>query len=189
MSKRKKVKLDKSSTRGGDLLFEALTSQEIAKHLDALFEVLPHEVRDKVLDLLQPDTRQTVQHTLSPPKASSGTKTTQTKPVSMAKLEQTWSQLWDEWYGAIEEAAQEDGAYIEQEAHWEPSYFDGDTFIEDLKQVAGKMRPLLQTAFQNGFSPDAGFAQALLDQWRVGHKRRRNLWQALEKIGLGSWIQ
>ena len=162
MPKKSKVQSDRSLSPVGDHLLGALTQQEMADLLNALFEILSPEIRDKALDQLQPDTRQTVQNILYPPKAASD-KAAKAKRVSMAKLGQTWSELWDEWYGIVEEAAEEEGEYMEQEAHWEPPYFDSTAFIEDLEKVAGKMRPLLQTAFQNGFSPDAGFAQELLD--------------------------
>ncbi|MFQ5793814.1 MAG: hypothetical protein ACE5JP_02040 [Candidatus Bipolaricaulia bacterium] len=163
MPRKKEVKSDRSLVRVGDLIFEALTQQEIAHLFDALFKVLPSDIRDKMLEQLQPDTRQTVRHILSPPKATEGAeaKVAEAKSVSKAKLEQTWSGLWDKWDGIVGEAAREDGAYMAQDAHWEPPYFDSTAFIDDLEGIAGKMRPLLQTAFQNGFSPDMGFAQAL----------------------------
>jgi len=163
MSKKNKVKSDSSLSHIGDHILGALTQQEIAGLLDALFEVLPPEIRDEALDQLQPDTRKAVQHILYPPEAAGDTKAARTKLASMARLEQTWSELWDEWYGMVEEAAQEEGEYMAQDAHWEPPYFDHTAFIEDLEKVAGKMRPLLQTAFQNEFSPDTGFAEALLE--------------------------
>ena len=162
MSKRNDVRSDSSLSRVGDHILGALTQGEIADLLDALFQVLSSDIRDKALGQLSPDTRQTVQNILYPPEPAGDTKTTEAKQASMAKLGQTWSDLWNEWYNMVEEAAQEEGEYIAQEVDWEPPYFDDNAFIEDLEKVAGKMRPLLQTAFQNGFSPDTGFAEELL---------------------------
>lgn len=155
MSKEKKIQSGSSLVQIGKQIFAALTQQEIAHLLDVLFATLSPDTRDKVLDQLQPDTRQAVQHILSPPQASEKT------PVSTAKLEQTWSKLWGEWDDIVEEAAQEEGKYMVQEAHWEPPYFDSTAFIDDLEKVAEKMRPLLQTAFQNNFAPYTSFAEAL----------------------------
>ncbi|MCG6134707.1 MAG: hypothetical protein MET45_08585 [Nostoc sp. LLA-1] len=80
----------------------------------------------------------------------------------MAKLAQTWSQLWGEWNQIIWQASQEEGKYIVQEERWEEPYFDDCTFVEDLEAVAQKMKPLVKTAFENGFSYDDGFAASLL---------------------------
>ncbi|MBI1881168.1 MAG: hypothetical protein HYR94_23560, partial [Chloroflexi bacterium] len=142
-------------------LFEALTEQEITRLLEALLAVTPLDLRDKALDQLQPDTRQTVQQILSIPSASRDPEVSLDTPVSMAKLAQTWASLWQQWDSVVREAAQEEGAYLTQEAHWEPPYFDETAFIEDLEQIAKKMRPLIQAAVQHSFSPDIGFAEAL----------------------------
>lgn len=48
-----------------------------------------------------------------------------------------------------------------QDAHWEPPYFDQYAFVNDLEEVAKKMRPLVQNAVRNHFSPNQGFAEAL----------------------------
>ncbi len=145
----------------GDRLFEALTQQEIIDLLEALFATLPPDMQDAMLGQLPPDTRQTVQHLLSPPQSPGDTKVTPAKPVSIAKLEQTWANLWDEWDSIVGEAGLEDGEYIIQDHHWEPPYFDQTAFIDDLEQVAQKMRPLIQSAVQHNFSSDTGIAEAL----------------------------
>jgi len=163
MSKKSKVKPDRSPAHVGDSLFEALTQQEIVHLLNALFEVLSPVLRDQALAQLTSDTRRVVEQTLSPSRPSGGRRRDSTRPVSTAKLRQTWSRLWDAWDEIVGEAAQEEGEYITQEARWESPYFDETAFVEDLEKIAKKMRPLLDTAFQNGFSPDAGFAQALLE--------------------------
>jgi hypothetical protein len=69
--------------------------------------------------------------------------------------------LWQDWDEIVAKAAQEDGDYMTQDAHWEPPYFDQTVFIDDLEQIAKKMRPLIQSAVQNNFSPEMGFAEAL----------------------------
>lgn len=154
-------KTTKQNSTLGRNLIEALTLQEIAGLLDALFEPLPPDMQDTVLNQLPPDTRQTVQHILSPPQPPDDAETTPAKPISTAKLEQGWYNLWDEWDGIVDEAAQEDGEYMIQDEHWEPPYFDPSAFIYDLEQVAARMRPLVRSAVQHNFSPDLGFADAL----------------------------
>ncbi len=145
----------------GDHLFEALTQQEIIRLLDALWATLPPDRQAEVLDQLPPDTRQTVQHILSPPDSAGDAEVVPDKPVSTAKLEQTWAILWQDWNRVVAEAAEEDGDYMTQDAHWEPPYFDQYAFVNDLEAVAKKMRPLVQNAVQNNFSPTLGFAEAL----------------------------
>jgi hypothetical protein len=161
---KKKDKSDRFPVRVGvgEQLFTALTQWEIARLLDLLFAVLSSEITEKVLEQLQPDTRQTVQDILSEPQAVGQTQAVSTPSVSLAKLAQTWSELWRKWDAIVAEATQEDGEYMAQEAHWEPPYFDSTAFIDDLEKVAANMQPLLQTAFENELAPDISFAEALL---------------------------
>jgi len=122
----------------GDHLFEALTQQEIIRLLDALWATLPPDRQAEVLDQLPPDTRQTVQRILSPPDSAGDAEVAPDKPVSTAKLEQTWSTLWQDWNSVVAEAAEEDGDYMAQDEHWEPPYFDQYAFVNDLEQDLGK---------------------------------------------------
>lgn len=145
----------------GDHLFAALTQQEIIRLLDALWATLPPDRQDAVLDQLPPDTRQTVQHILSPPDSAGAASAAPDKPVSTAKLEQTWNELWDEWDDIVAEASQEDGEYVIQDHHWESPYFAESTVIADLEKIAKKMRPLIPPAIEHSFSPDEGFAKAI----------------------------
>jgi len=108
---------------------------------------------EHVLDQLPPDTRQTVQTILVPPDPADPTQEKQAPSMSLAKLEQTWSALWQEWDHIVDEAAQEDGNYVVRERHWEEPYFDSTTFVRDLERVAKEMRPLLRTAFDKAFVP------------------------------------
>lgn len=145
----------------GQQLIAALTEPEIGHLLEALLAVLPPDLRNKALEQLQPDTRQTVQQLLTRPLASPDAEVSAETPVSIAKLAQTWAGLWREWDKVVGEAAQEEGDYLTQEAHWEPPYFDESSFIDDLEKIARKMRPLVQVAVEHSFSPGIGFAEAL----------------------------
>ena len=93
----------------GDHLFEALTQQEIIHLLDALWATLPPDRQAEVFDQLPPDTRQTVRRVLSPPGSSGDAETLPEPPVSIAKLEQTWDELWGGWYDIVVEASWADG--------------------------------------------------------------------------------
>lgn len=151
-----------SSCDAGSRLIVALTQSEIIQLLDAVFTVFSEEQRYLVLDQLQPSTRQTVQQILTPSQTTESTQVTQAV-VSSAKLAETWAQLWQEWNDIVWEASQEEGKYIAQEAEWEPPYLDSYSLVEDLEKVAEKMQPLIQTAFEHGFTPDVGFADGLLE--------------------------
>lgn len=146
----------------GQRLFAALTHNEIAHLLDVLLETLSPDILENVLDQLQPDTRHTVQTLLIPSDTADTTQDIHTPSVSLAKLEQTWSALWQEWGKIVDEAAQEDGTYIVQERHWEEPYFDSTTFVNDLEHVAQQMRPLLRIAFENEFVPANSFIEAFV---------------------------
>jgi hypothetical protein len=146
----------------GCRIFEALTETEISQLLDELFVVLSEEQRAAVFSKLKPDTKATLTQILTPPPTVEQEKTAKAQPTSLAKLSQTWSELWREWNEIIWEASQEEGKYIVQERHWEEPYFDNYTLVEDLEAIAKKMQPLVKTAFDNNFSYDDGFAVSLL---------------------------
>src|SRR5712691_8359976 len=147
----------------GQQLFAALTHNEIAHLLEVLLGTVSPDMVEHVLAQLQPDTRQTVQTLLLPSDTADTTPAIHTPSVSLAKLEQTWSALWQEWDHIVDEAAQEDGTYIVRERPWEAPYFDSTTFVRDLERVAKAMRPLLRTAFDNAFVPATSFIDALLE--------------------------
>jgi hypothetical protein len=111
---------------------------------------------------LQGNTQETLTQIIAPPQTVEQVKTSKAQPTSLAKLAQTWSQLWGEWNQIIWQASQPEGKYIVQEASWEEPYFDDCSFVEDLEAVAQKIKPLVKTAFENGFSNDDGFAASLL---------------------------
>ena len=147
----------------GQQFLDALTHNEIATLLEVLIGTLSPDMVENVLDQLPPNTRHTVQTILVPPDPSDPTQEKQAPSVSLAKLEQTWSALWQEWDHIVDEAAQEDGNYVVRERHWEEPYFDSTTFVRDLERVAKEMRPLLRTAFDNAFVPATSFIEALLE--------------------------
>ncbi|WP_242056491.1 MULTISPECIES: hypothetical protein [unclassified Nostoc] len=146
----------------GSRILEALTEDEISQLLDELFIVLSDEQRVTAFAHLQADTQETLIQIITPPQTVEQVKTSNIRLTSLAKLEQTWSELWREWNQIIWQASQEEGKYIVQEVRWEEPYFDDCTFVEDLEAVAQKMKPLVKTAFENGFSNDGGFAASLL---------------------------
>ncbi|WP_235006944.1 hypothetical protein [Calothrix rhizosoleniae] len=156
MSKQKQSNL-------GESILTALTQQEISQLLDVLFSALTVEERERALVQLPTNTQQTLQQILTPQPQVKQTKTKQSPPVSLAKLAQTWSQLWQEWNEIVWEASQEEGKYIVQEVDWEPPYFDNYTIVEDLEKVAQKIQPLVETAFEHGFTPDESFTSVFLE--------------------------
>ncbi len=158
MSRKSPQKSPKYPENIGESILAAFTQPEVALLLDALFESVPSSSLEIVLHRLPSDTRQTLQQLLtsSPPPAVKAE-----KPASLAKLAQTWSELWGQWHDLVSEATDEEGKYIEQEEHWEPPYFDDSALVEDLEALAEQMLPLLPTAHEHEFSPHTGFAQIL----------------------------
>ena len=155
--------IDRIATDLSNRLLAALTQQEVAQLIEALFGVLSPDLQAQALSQLAPDTQQTVEKFLDPPQPHETTQTIKHEAVSLAKQAQVWSALWQDWNQIIWEASEEEGKYLVQEAHWEPPYFDSTTFTEDLESVAEKMRPLLQTAFEYEFTSEYSFAKALLE--------------------------
>ena len=123
MSTKKSAKSKKPQENAGKEILTALSQQEVALWLDALWASLPADSRERALNRMPRDTRETLQQLLresQDPKVK-----TKTKTVSLAKREQIWSDLWGEWDKIVWSATEEEGKYIEQEEHWEPPYFDG----------------------------------------------------------------
>jgi len=146
-----------------DRLLNALTQQELAQLLNALFTVLSPQLQEEALVQLPEDTQQTVRQVLVASSISESTEVSASQTVSLAKQAQTWYELWSEWDDIVSEASEEAGKYVVQEADWEPPYFDATTFSEDLERVAAQMRSLIQSAFEHEFAPNHGFVSALLE--------------------------
>ncbi|MCY7286459.1 MAG: hypothetical protein LH679_24195 [Cyanobacteria bacterium CAN_BIN43] len=142
-------------------IIDALTEQELTQLIEVLFGVLSSQQTEQAIAQLSPDTQQTLQQILKPSPTSKKTQAAATQTASLAKQQQTWSKLWKDWNAILNEAEKERSKYIIQEAHWEQPYFDTTTFVEDLEEVADKMRPLVPIAFEQNFTPDDGFIPAL----------------------------
>jgi hypothetical protein len=150
----------------GERLLAALTQDEIERLLDALWAESSGQWEGAITHL-SPDTQVTVRQLIVQPLPDHSTPD-QEAPIAIAqrshaKLSQIWSELWQEWWALVTEASEEDGRYIQQEASWEPPYFDDYAFAEDLDAVAAKMRSHLQSAFEQGLVPEEGFAPALIE--------------------------
>ena len=157
MSPESPAKSEPPQENAGKAILTALSQHEVALWLDALLASLPPDSLEKALNRLPTDTRQTLQQLLTPSHSSE----VKTQPVSLAKLAQTWSDLWRQWDALVFEASEEEGKYIEQEEHWEPPYFDDGAFTEDLETLAQQMLPLLSTAYEHEFSPNTELARVL----------------------------
>src|SRR5882672_10651740 len=99
----------------GQQFLDALTHNEIATLLEVLIGTSSPDMVANVLPQLQPGIRHTVQTILGLPDPSVPTQQKQAPSVSLAKLEQPWFALWQEWDHVVDEAAQEDGTYIVRE--------------------------------------------------------------------------
>lgn len=154
---------DRATTDLSTHLLKGLTLQEIAQLIDALFEVIPSEFQEQAIAQLPPATQQTVRQILASPSTNGKAITSESQTVSLAKQAQTWSKLWKNWDATVMAASEEEGQYMDGENDWEPPYFDSIAFIEDLEVVAGKMLPLLQTAFEHDFTPDRSFISELIE--------------------------
>ena len=171
-------------------LLVALTQAELQSLLDALWAAVSLEQREKAIAQLSPDTQDTIRQLLepSPSVEPDPTGSEQTPPISIAKLSQTWSGLWQEWFDLVAVAAEENGQYIEQEASWEPPYFDNYTFAEDLDAVAKKMRSHLPSAFEHGLDPQQGFATELIEAETDIRAGIPEWIEIVDGIGLGTHV-
>ena len=156
----KSIKTSTINKTVGKSVLAALTQHELALVLDTLLANLAPSSLEIALKRLPTDTQQTLQQILTP---SSPIQVKTEQPTSLAKLEETWSALWGQWNDIVSEATDEEGKYIEQEADWEPPYFNDSAFLEDLEAIAKQMLPLLSTAYESEFSSNVDFAQILTE--------------------------
>lgn len=164
MAKKKKAEKQQASTTFGQSILNSLTSGEIATFLDLVLESLSPEQQTMILNQLSSDTQHTLQILLSPPQETKAKKASKKTAVSLAKQEETWFSLWNDWNDLVWDAADEKSDYMEQEADWEPPYFNNTRFIDDLEKIAEKMWPLCEIAFENNFS-DHDFGESLGDTY------------------------
>jgi|GEM_PF-6654695 len=117
----------------GKKVIDALTSQQLAELLDKILRGLNPAEFKKTLENGDPDIYQNICKLLDQ-------KTTHSK----VKTDQIWDDLWSDWADVVYEVGDQSGQYAVHENHWEPLYFDYESFLEDLNQVAKKMLPLLE---------------------------------------------
>lgn len=151
---KQKSTLDKQTDALSAQLLKGLTQAEIAKLLDALFQVLTPDLQVQAIGQLATDTQATIQQILHPTLQT-------TQPTSLAKLAQAWAETWQAWDDLIAVASEEEGKYIVQEARWEEPYFESYSFAEDLDAIAEQLQPLIPTAIKHQFTPNQGFIVAL----------------------------
>ena len=85
------------------------------------------------------------------------------KIISDQKLIKKWNQLLNELEKILYELEDEDGAYIDQEHHWEPPYFCGYSLANDLDAVAEKMIPYLDSIYELGYEKSYFFEKFMMD--------------------------
>lgn len=147
--------LPKTQTDQATALFEALTSDQIKKVLATTLDLLGPDQVELLLDTLEPDISLTLKQLLIPNAISQD----EAKTISDNKLLADWRELWSEWADVVVEVGDENGAYAQQDAHWEPSYFDPYSLAADLEKIAVKMRPLLEKVFALGQEDDDCFVE------------------------------
>ncbi|HEY9660214.1 MAG TPA: hypothetical protein V6C65_17285, partial [Allocoleopsis sp.] len=81
---------DRSPFSLSDRLLKALTQQELAQLMDALFTVLSPELQEEAIAQLPEDTQQTVKQILVPSSPVESTEASAPQTVSLAKQAQTW---------------------------------------------------------------------------------------------------
>ncbi len=144
----------KSKTIGYRLM-EALTKDQIAHMLDAIFDLWDSRKIDDLLQKLNKDVAATLSRFVFSQTSSPE------EIISDEKYREEWEQLWGEWGELIYEVGDEEGRYAEQEHHWEAPYFDGYLLADDLDKVAEKILPILDKIYKLGIEDDNMFEEEL----------------------------
>ncbi|MEN8132935.1 MAG: hypothetical protein ABFS45_22715 [Pseudomonadota bacterium] len=144
-----------SSQSIGQRLVSGLTSAQTARLLDVVFTLWDASKMDKLLTKIDQDTAVTLSRLLkSNPEGSLG------PVVSSEKYAEQWRQLWWDWNAVIMEVGDEEGEYVEQDADWEPPYFDGTAVAEDLEKIALRMLPMVEKVYASGIEEADVFSGA-----------------------------
>lgn len=130
----------KTETDRPAALLAALTPDQIKKVLTMTFELLEPAQVGLLLETLEPDISLTLKRLLKPDDISP----TEARIISDDKLFADWRDLWSQWADVTFDVGDEDGTYVQQEAHWEPPYFDPYALADDLEKIATKMRDMLE---------------------------------------------
>jgi hypothetical protein len=145
-----------SSQSIGQRLVSGLTTAQTARLLDAVFTLWDASKTDKLLTEIDQDTAVTLSRLLnSDPEESLGA------VVSSEKYAEQWQQLWEDWNAIIMEVGDEEGEYVEQDADWEPPYFDGTAVAEDLEKIAIRMLPMMEKIYALDIQEADVFSEAL----------------------------
>jgi hypothetical protein len=121
----------------GARLLRALTDEELAALLDALFEPLDAKGLATLASRVDSGTTAILTG------FHDGDSKKQKPIATRAKCEREWESAWERWREVIAELGEEEGRYVDQEHHWEAPYFAGDVFAESLDEVAKNMLPLI----------------------------------------------
>lgn len=148
----------------GEQIQNALTARQIAAVLDAVLVSEKMDVRGFLERLAKtdPDAARIVDRLLTSGKMD-GSPAGKESSLSKDKLLEQWSGLWAEWDDIVSEVGDEDGRYAEQDAHWEPAFFDSAALATDLEQVAEKMLSALEEVVLHLDQPRELFSEALAE--------------------------
>lgn len=136
----------------GHLLMEALTADQVAQLLGAIFP--QGERLDRLLENLKrvdADLVATLRSITSEgdPQVADRNARSRRKPItSLQRDVEQWEALWQQWEAHVLEVGDEEGEYASREGHWEPPSFDGYELAYDLDVVAEKMLPLIDRVFE-----------------------------------------
>jgi hypothetical protein len=121
----------------GARLLRALTDEELAALLDALFEPLDAKGLATLASRVDSETTAILAG------FHDGDSKKQKPIATRAKCEREWESVWKRWREVIAELGEEEGRYVDQENNWEAPYFAGDVFSESLDEVAKDILPLI----------------------------------------------
>jgi len=150
----------KQTSSPAQKILAALTDQQLQDLLNVLLDTDAETLRPKLRQLDQ-ETGRTVEQLLSSGHRDSE-EVSPAELVSHERLREIWEDLWGRWRNTVAQLGDEEGKYAVQDAPWEPPYFDGGFFAEDLEDIAEQMLPYLDRAFE-AFREQELFSGALLD--------------------------
>jgi hypothetical protein len=141
----------------GKKIVDAMTSNQLASLIDALFYLMDDDKLNTLLSDVDKDISSTLNDILNPHKEDSK------PPVTNSKYWEEWEKLWGEWDDIIFELGDESGQYVYNEHHWETPYFDGCALSDDLEEISKELLPLIEKMYNLNIEEDDYFWKVLKD--------------------------
>lgn len=147
-----------------DALEQNLSQQEVARVLVGALKALDAPGRARLCSWLGEDTADTVRRVFGLLDGDAQPDAPAVRPgLSKAKVLEQWERACSDWEGAILEADDEEGAFVEREDRWDPPFFDVFALSARLEDIAERLAPLIERVVEARLDPEFDVSEQILE--------------------------